>query len=253
MPLKGRVALITGASGGIGSAVARRCAEQGMHIAAHYHQNADKAALLADDIRKTGVEALPVPADLTDPEAVAVMIDTVQHHLGSIDLLVNNAMLSHEFDALTQPCFEQVAWEDYRRQFEGAAKTAYLCCQTVLPDMKKRRSGSIVCILTNLIFTPEVAYHAYTTAKASLIGFSRTLAAEAGPWGITVNMIAPGLIAGTGMSGHHTPDTLEQVAHRTPMRRVGRPEDVADAVLFFASSTFVTGVCLVVDGGLTMH
>lgn len=253
--MEGRVVLITGASGGIGSAIARACAVERAAVVAHYFRNETAARMVVDEIIRGGGRAMAVGADLTRPKAVERMVETALCAFGQVDVLVNNAAPSHAFDPAVQRSLDMVPWSEYQRQIDGTLKAAYLCCRAVLPGMREHRFGRIISILTNLVFTPDVVYHAYTAAKASLLGFSRTLAEEVGPWGITVNMVAPGLIEGTGLSAHHTAETLAVVANRTPVRRVGRPEDVTGAVLFFASAQtgFVTGTCLVVDGGLTMR
>lgn len=253
MNLAGRVVLVTGASGGIGSAVARACAEQNAIVAVHYYQNETAARTLVDELVGQGGRAMAVGADLTCEDEVKRMVDTTLQAFGRVDILVNNAAPSHHFDPTGQPPIDEVSWDDFQRHLDGTLKAAYLCCRALIPGMRAHRFGRIISILTNLVFVPDAVYHAYTTAKSSLLGFSRTLAGEVGPWGITVNMVAPGLITGTGLSAHHTPTTLATVAERTPLRRVGQPEDVADAVLFFASAAFVTGACLIVDGGLTMR
>jgi 3-oxoacyl-[acyl-carrier protein] reductase len=249
MKLTDRVVLVTGASGGVGAAIGRACASEGGIVVAHYYRNEDSARSLIEAVGA----GMTVQADLTRPDAVDRMMTQVYERYGRVDILVNNAAPSHVFDPESRPALEAVDWEDMQTQIDGNLKAVFLCCRAALPQMKARRFGRIVSVLTNLVFNPEVVYHAYTTAKSSLLGFSRTLAAEAGPWGITVNMVAPGLIPDTGMSRHHTPETLNEVARRTPLRRTGTPEDVAGAVVFLAASSFITGVCLVVDGGLTMR
>lgn len=253
MKLTDRVALITGASGGIGSAVARACAGEGAAVVAHYYRNRTRAQALVEEIARQGGNAVAVGADLTRQDEVERMVETALRAFPRIDILVNNAAPSHRFDPAAQPAFEKTDWADFQHHLDGALKAVFLCCRAVLPGMRERGFGRIVSVLTNLIFNPEVVYHGYTAAKSSLLGFSRTLAKEVGPDGVTVNMVAPGLIAGTGLSAHHTAVSLAQVAGRTPLRRVGQPQDVADAVLFLTAASFITGACVVIDGGLTMR
>lgn len=251
--LSGQVALVTGASGGIGAAITRTLAAQGVAVAVHYYRQEEKARLLVEEVRSSGGQAIAAQADCSEPSDVQRLTQTVVDKLGPIAILINNAAPSYTFDPTRRDAFESVDWKDYQAQYDGIVKATFLTCQAVLPGMRERRFGRIVSILTNLVFNPEVVYHAYTTAKSSLLGFSRTLAADVGPSGITVNLIAPGLIAETGLSAHHTEMTLNDVAKRTPLGRVGRPQDIADAALYLVSTSFVTGTCLVVDGGLTMR
>ena len=128
-------------------------------------------------------------------------------------------------------------------------------CKAVLPAMKKRTRGAIVNIASDLVARPTFPYHDYTTAKAALVGFSRNLAVELGPFGIRVNCVAPGLVYPTDASRQTKEDVKEMIIAQTPLRRIARPEDVAGPVLFLASdwSNFMTGQTLYVDGGLVMN
>ena len=151
--------------------------------------------------------------------------------------------------------FWELDWADYQTQIDGALISTHGLCKAVLPLMKKRSQGTIVNVATDLVARPTIPYHDYTTAKAALIGFSRNLAMELGPFGIRVNCVAPGIIYPT----YGTRDTKEEVKEaiigQTPLNRIGSPEDVAGPVLFLASdwSGFMTGQTLFVDGGLVMR
>jgi 3-oxoacyl-[acyl-carrier protein] reductase len=181
------------------------------------------------------------------------MVQAAAEALGPIDILVNNALPDYKFDPVSRKDFASIGWGDYQHQL-GGLKGAFRCSQAVVPGMTERGEGRIINILTNLINNPVVAYHDYTTAKSAFLGFSRNLASELGPSGITVNMIAGGLIDGTDASAPTTDEVRQIVAGSTPLRRLGTPEDMGRAVLMFASpwADFVTGQYITCDGGLVM-
>ncbi len=254
MKFKGQVVLVTGASRGIGAAIARAFAQEGATVAVNYLANHAAADETVAACRAAGGDAWAVQADVGDAEAVRAMVDAVVLEAGRIDVVVNNAFRPYAFDARHRKLFGDVPWSDYQAQFDGAVGGAFNVCQAVLPHLRQRARGSIVNIATNLVENPVVPYHDYTTAKAALVAFSRNLAAELGPLGIRVNCVAPGLVYPTQAS-QATPEALrEAITAATPLRRIARPEDVAGPVLFLASewSGFMTGQVLFVDGGLVM-
>lgn len=252
--LNDRVAIVTGASRGIGAAIARALGAQGAAVVVNYLQNHEAAQRVVQDIEFLGGRAEAYAADVTDPRAVDAMVGAVTDRFGPVNLLVNNALRSYTFDPLTRSTAWDVGWEEYQRQFEGSVGGAFNLCRSVLPGMKKTGDGRIINLVTDLIERPSVPYHDYTTAKTALLGFSRNLASELGPLGITVNCVAPGLVYPTDSSQSATDEQRDELAAATPLRRLATPEDVAGSVLFFASgwSSFVTGACLFVDGGLVM-
>lgn len=254
MKFKGQVVLVTGASRGIGAAIARAFAQEGATVAVNYLANHAAADETVAACRAAGGDAWAVQADVGDAEAVRAMVDAVVLEAGRIDVVVNNAFRPYAFDARHRKLFGDVPWSDYQAQFDGAVGGAFNVCQAVLPHLRQRARGAIVNIATNLVENPVVPYHDYTTAKAVLVAFSRNLAAELGPLGIRVNCVAPGLVYPTQAS-QATPEALrEAITAATPLRRIARPEDVAGPVLFLASewSGFMTGQVLFVDGGLVM-
>lgn len=254
MKFKGQVVLVTGASRGIGAAIARAFAQEGATVAVNYLANHAAADETVAACRAAGGDAWAVQADVGDAEAVRAMVDAVVLEAGRIDVVVNNAFRPYAFDARHRKLFGDVPWSDYQAQFDGAVGGAFNVCQAVLPHLCQRARGAIVNIATNLVENPVVPYHDYTTAKAALVAFSRNLAAELGPLGIRVNCVAPGLVYPTQAS-QATPEALrEAITAATPLRRIARPEDVAGPVLFLASewSGFMTGQVLFVDGGLVM-
>lgn len=251
--LEGKVALVTGASRGVGAAIARALAQEGAAVLVNYLKSEGRAEEVCRGIRAGGGKALAHRADITDETAVGEMVRAATVAFGAVDLLVNNALPDYTFDPGGRKDFARVGWEDYLQQL-GALRGALYCSQAVVPGMMEKGEGRIVSILSNLINNPVVAYHDYTTAKSAFLGFSRNLAAELGPHNITVNMVAGGLIDETDASAATTAEVRQLVAGSTPLRRLGTPEDLGRAVLMFASpwSGFVTGQYITCDGGLVM-
>jgi 3-oxoacyl-[acyl-carrier protein] reductase len=255
MKFDGKVVLVTGASRGIGAAIALAFAGEGATVVVNYRSNDAAAADVVAQCKAAGGDAWAVKADVNSPAAVQAMVAQAVAEAGRIDAVVNNAFGAYAFDPEQRKMFGDVTWADYQAQFEGAVGCAYHVCQAVLPHFRQRAQGCIVNIVSNLVEHPVVPYHDYTTAKSALVGFSRTLAAELGPLGIRVNCVAPGLVYPTQASGATRAQFRETIMAATPLRRIARPEDVAGPVLFLASdwSGFMTGQVLLVDGGLVMR
>jgi len=254
MNFEGKVVLVTGASRGIGAAIARAFAAESAAVVVNYLSNEAAAAQVVDDCKRIGADALAVPADVNSDAAVQQMVAEVLDVFGRLDVLVNNALRPYAFDPEQRKLFSELSWADYQAQFDGAVGAAYRVCRAVLPHFAGRAQGSIVNIVSNLVEHPIVPYHEYTTAKAALVGFSRNLASELGPLGVRVNCVAPGLVYPTQGSTSTRAHFRESIMAATPLRRIARPEDVAGPVLFLASdwSGFMTGQVLFVDGGLVM-
>lgn len=233
------VALVTGASGGIGAAVARRLAADGYTVAVHYCHGAEKANALAEEIG-----GMAVQADLRDFAAIDRMVDEVSERLGAIDVLVCNAGVS--VTGLYQEISDETAEELFRVNVGGTMHTA----KKVLPMMIRRHSG---CILTISSIWGEVGAACevhYSASKAAVIGFTKALAKEVGPSGIRVNCISPGVID-TPMNAMHSAETMAELAEETPLGVIGQPEDIAEAAAFLVSdrAKFITGQVLSVNGG----
>lgn len=259
MDFKGQVILVTGASRGIGAAIARAFAAEGGFVVVNYLRNEAAAEEVVQACKAAGAarggDAWALRADVNDAAQVQALVAQVQAELGRIDVLVNNAFAPYRFDPEQRKRYWETDWADYQAQFDGAVRATHNVCQAVLPGMRQRAQGCIVNLASDLVERPLVAYHDYATAKSALVGFSRNLAAELGPLGIRVNCVAPGLVYPTDASRSTKEDVKEAIVAQTPLRRIAKPEDVAGPVLFFASdwSRFVTGQVLLVDGGLVMR
>lgn len=257
--LQGKVVLVTGASRGIGAAIATAFAREGATVVINYLSNdaaaAQTVAACEAAGKGAGGDAWSIKADVNDAQAVQQMVDSIALETGGIDVVVNNAFKPYVFDPERRSRFEDLGWSTYQSQFDGAVGAAFNVCRAVLPLMRRRTRGSIVNMVSNLVEQPVVAYHGYSTAKSALVGFSRNLASELGPQGIRVNCVAPGLVYPTQGTQGSKESFRESLMAATPLRRLASPQDVAGPVLFLASelSSFMTGQVLLVDGGLVMR
>jgi 3-oxoacyl-[acyl-carrier protein] reductase len=255
MNFQGQVILVTGASRGIGAAIAQAFAAEGGFVIVNYLRNEAAAEAVVAQCKAAGGDAWAIRADVNDPAQVQAMVAQVLAEVGRIDVLVNNAFAPYRFDPEQRKRFWELDWSDYQRQVDGAVHATYNVCQAVLPHLRQRAQGCIVNLASDLVARPVVPYHDYATAKSALVGFSRNLAAELGPLGIRVNCVAPGLVYPTDASRATKEDVKEAIVAQTPLRRIATPADVAGPVLFLASdwSRFMTGQVLYVDGGLVMR
>lgn len=241
------LALITGASGGIGSAISRKLASMGFDIAVHYHRSQKDAMLLCREIEERfGVSASAIQADLSDREQVKQLAEKALA-IGTVDVLVNNAGLSY------RELFQFTEENRVNDVLSVNLTSAMLLTKLIVPSMIARHDGRIINISSMWGVSGGSCEVHYSAAKAGLVGFTKALAKEVGPSGITVNCIAPGLID-TKMNDELDEQAKEEVVAETPMARIGLPEDVAAAVGFFAGkeASFITGQTLCVDGGITV-
>jgi len=243
--LKDKVALVTGASRGIGRAVAVELARAGADVAVNYAASEEAAKEVAREIESLGRRAFLVKFDVADPFAVAEGVKAVEEAFGRIDILVNNAGITR--DGL----LVRMKDEDWERVLSVNLKGAFLVTKAVLPGMMKRRDGRIINISSVVAFSGNPGQTNYAASKAGLVGFSRSLALEVARRGITVNVVAPGYIE-TDMTAALPEKAREALLSQVPMGRAGTPEEVAHAVVFLASdkASYITGTVLHVNGGL---
>lgn len=248
MRLDGQVALVTGASRGIGNAIAHAMARQGAAVVVHYLSHREEAEALASELRGAGGRAVALRADVTRREDVRELVRRTGDALGPIGILVNNAR-----QLAPGKRFMELDWADYELQIDVMLKGAFHCCQAVLPSMMERRRGRIINILSAVIAERDWRRHVYGAVKTALLAFSQNLAAEIGEYGITVNMVSPGFTP-TERQTAHADAYLQDYVRRTPLGRFGSPEETAEAVLFLAGkeADYVTGVNIPVCGGRFM-
>lgn len=239
-----KVALVTGASRGIGRAVAARLAKQGYAVGVNYHERRDKAEELVALLTDAGCEALAVQADVAVRAEVDAMVRRVEDAFGPVTLLVNNAGVAG------QALFQDVTDELWERYFAVNLNGMRHTIQAVLPHMIHEKAGCIVNISSIWGQHGASCEVTYSCTKHAIIGLTRSLAMELAPSGIRVNCVAPGVI-NTDMVQVLGQDTLRDLAEQTPLGRLGTPEDIAAAVAFLASDEagFITGQVLTADGG----
>jgi len=241
--LEGRVALVTGASRGIGRAIARALAARGAAVVAAARQ--DHAQGVAEEIRSAGGQAEAVTMDVTDRAAVEAVAAATLQRAGRIDILVNNAGMARDQLVL------RMKREDWDAVLATNLTAAFTCTQVVLKTMVKQRSGRIINVTSVVGQAGNPGQANYAASKAGLIGFTKALALEVASRGITVNAVAPGLID-TDMTRGISTGAQDQWAERIPLARLGTPDDVASAVVFLASdeAAYITGHVLAVNGGM---
>ena len=243
--LQGKVALVTGASRGIGAAIAREMADHDAAVVINYLRSKDKAEALRKEISLAGGSAITVQADVRDRGSVDKMIATAEKELGTIDILVNNANI----DFPMQP-FAEMSWTDIEAKLTGEIGAMVHCCQAVIPGMMEKKYGKIILVSSTLSREPGYGFAAHCAAKAAMDSLARTLAQELGPSGIYVNVVGPGLTKTDATAGL-PPDVFKHTAEHTPLLRVAEPQDIASVTMFLASemSDFVTGQYIPINGG----
>lgn len=251
MRLKDKIALVTGSSRGIGKATALLFAREGANVIVNYVSNRKEAEDVSQEIRNMGRKSIAVKADVSNREEVRCMVKQIIDVFGRIDILVNNAAI------ICKPTnILNATKEEWERLLNVNLLGAYFCVQEVAPYMIRQKYGKIVNISSNAALGTTFSAHvAYDASKAAIVNLTKRLAFELGPYGITVNSVAPGMtkteMIGVGRNEEEIRKLIEDRAKTTSLRRLAEPYEIANVVLFLSSdeSSYVTGQVIVVDGG----
>ncbi|KPL61163.1 3-oxoacyl-[acyl-carrier-protein] reductase [Rossellomorea vietnamensis] len=247
MNLEGKVALVTGASRGIGREIALELAREGCNVAVNFAGSEQKANEVVDEIKSLGREAIAVQCNVSDADAVQAMVKETITEFGSIDILVNNAGITKDNLLMRM---KETEWDDV---ININLKGVFLCTKAVTRQMMKQRSGRIINISSIVGVSGNPGQANYVAAKSGVIGLTKTTARELAPRGITVNAIAPGFIS-TDMTEKLPEDVRNEMLKQIPLSRFGAPGDIAKVVTFVASdsASYMTGQTLHIDGGMVM-
>ena len=246
MNQKQHTVLITGASRGIGKATAQLFASKGYQVAVNYHQSAQEAHQLVEELSPL-CPTLAIKADVSDRSQVDAMVKEVHNQLGPIDVLINNAGIAK------QALFTDFTLEQWQRMFDVNVTGMFHCCQAVLPGMIHQKAGKIINLSSVWGITGASCEVPYSATKAAVIGMTKALAKELGPSGIQVNCVAPGVID-TDMNGMLDDNTIQCLKEETPLGTIGTPEDIAQTIFFLVSDNakFITGQVISPNGGFVI-
>ena len=242
-----KVALVTGASRGIGRAIALSLASDGLAVAVHYDKSADGAAKVVSEITESGGTAIAFQGNLASPEVPADLVARVKSQLGSIDILVNNAAV------MTDGSIAEMSDEMWDETIAVNLSAVFKLTRACIPAMVEKKWGRIISISSQVAQTGSANHAHYSATKASLLGFTYSAAKELGASGITANVVLPGRIE-TDMISVRSVGRMDEWMSQTPLGRLGKPEEVAGVVTFLASveSSYITGAGINVNGGLVM-
>lgn len=245
MELKGKVALVTGASRGIGAAIAKKLAREGANVVVNYCGSQACAMQVVKEIEQSGAQAVAIRADMTNAQEVMELIKQVEATYGAIDILVNNAGITKDNLMLKMT---EAEWDAV---INTNLKGTFFCVKQVVKSMIKRRSGRIINLSSVVALRGNAGQANYCASKAGIIGLTKALARELGSRGITVNAIAPGFIE-TDMTETLSEEMKKQIQAQIPLKRMGKPEEIAEMACFLATekAAYITGQVLSVDGGM---
>ena len=244
------VALITGASRGIGAAIAIALARQGYKVVVNHRASAPQADDVVGTIVAAGGEAVAIKGDVTEPDDVAAMLGEIDRRWGAVDVLVHNALTPYDVTS-----FANLSWEQLGGKLDSELRAAFLVTKAVTPGMISRGHGRLIYLSALLSRRPRDGMVTLGTAKAALDQFVRYVALELAPHGITANLVAPTTVEGATSAGLISAERLKAIAASIPMGRLARPAEVADTVAYLASnaSGFTTGHYIPVSGGFGME
>ena len=245
--LKDKCAIVTGASRGIGKAIAKKLASLGANIVLNYRSNEEEAIKVQEEILAYGVEVLLYKCDISDFNAVSEMVKCSKEKFGNIDIMVNNAGITKDTLIL------RMKEEDFDKVIDVNLKGVFNCLKAITPIMVKQKVGKIVNLSSVVGLVGNAGQVNYAASKAGVIGMTKSLAKEVGSRGITVNAVAPGFID-TDMTEILGEKFKEEAKKNIPLKRLGNPEDVAGAVAYLVGdeASYITGQVLNVDGGMVM-
>jgi acetoacetyl-CoA reductase len=240
-----KIALVTGGSRGIGAAISIELGKNGFFVIVNYNHNEEQAIKIVQQIKQNGGEAFAIQGNISNANDCINMVSTINEKYGSISILINNAGITRDRS------FRKMSLVEWQEVINTNLSSAFNMCSLVVPKMIENNYGRIINISSVIGQTGGFGQSNYAAAKAGLIGFSKSLALETAKYGITVNNICPGFI-GTEMVGAMPEEVLKNIIAKIPINKLGKPEDIADGVLFLIKSGYMTGQCLNINGGLYM-